>query len=51
MAVVVGGFELGWWDVADGLEEAPVVEPVDPLQGRDLDVLNRPMTDSAIALS
>jgi len=36
---VVGGFELGWWDVAAVLVEAAVVEPVDPFQGGDLDVV------------
>ena len=60
-----GGLELGRRDVADGLQEAPVVEPVDPLQGGVLDliqglpgprrrtssVLYRPMMVSANALS
>ena len=35
---VVGRFGFGRWDVAEGLVEAPVVEPVDPFQGGDLDV-------------
>ena len=62
---VVGGFELGGRDVAAGLIEPPVVEPVDVFQGGQLDlfgvrqgprglissVLNSPITDSASALS
>jgi len=34
------GFELGRWDIADGLQEPTVVEPVDPLQGGVLDVVD-----------
>jgi hypothetical protein len=63
--LVVGGLELGWWEMADGLQEPAVVEPVDPLQGGVLDliktlpgprrrtssVLYRPMIVSASALS
>ena len=30
---VVVGFRLGWRDVADGAEEAVIVEPVYPAQG------------------
>ena len=37
---VVSGFHLGWRHVAAVLVEAAVVEPVDPLGGRDLDLLN-----------
>src|SRR6266498_2058179 len=37
---MVGGLELGRWDVADRLEEPAVVEPVDPLQGGVLDVVD-----------
>jgi hypothetical protein len=37
---VVGCLELGWRDVADRLEQASVVEPVDPLQRRELDVID-----------
>jgi hypothetical protein len=33
------GLELGRRDVADGLKEPAVVEPVDPLQGGVLDVV------------
>ena len=36
---VVVGFFLGWWDVADGFEDAAVVEPVDPFQGGVFDVV------------
>ena len=39
---VVGGLELGGWDVAAVLVEAAVVEPVDPLGGGDLDVIDGP---------
>src|SRR5215213_4679606 len=36
---VVCGFRLGGRDVADGLEQTPVVEPVDPFKGGELDGL------------
>ena len=36
---VVRGLELGWRDVAAGFVEPPVVEPVDVVQGGDLDLL------------
>jgi len=26
-------FSLGWWNISDGLEQAAVVEPVDPFEG------------------
>ena len=42
MLTVVGGFEFGGWDVAAGLEKASVVEPVDVLEGGDLDLLDGP---------
>jgi hypothetical protein len=62
---VVGGLELGRRDVPDRLQQPVVVEPVDPLQGGILDlvqalqgprrpissVLYRPMIVSASALS
>jgi len=32
-------FEFDRWDVADRLEQAPVVEPVDPFERRELDVI------------
>ena len=35
----VGGLELGWRDVPDRLQEPAVVEPVDPLQGGVLDLI------------
>jgi hypothetical protein len=61
----MGGLELGRWDMPDRLQEPAVVEPVDPLQGGVLDlvqalpgprrrissVLYRPMIVSAKALS
>ena len=40
---VVGCFEFGGWDVAAGFEQAPVVEPVDVLQGGDLDLFDGPL--------
>jgi hypothetical protein len=36
---VVGGLEFGWWEMADGPQEPAVVEPVDPLQGGVLDLI------------
>ena len=39
VVTVVGVFEFGWWDVAAVFVEASVVEPVDPFQGGDLDVV------------
>lgn len=39
MLTVVGGFEFGGRDVAAGLEESVVVEPVEVFQGGDLDLL------------
>ena len=36
---VVGGFRLGGRDVADGLEQAPIVIPIDPFEGGELDAL------------
>ena len=32
--------ELGWRDVADRLEQAAVVEPIDPLKRRVFDVVD-----------
>ena len=37
---VVGGFEFGGRNVAAGLEEPAVVEPVDVVQGGQLDLLS-----------
>ncbi len=36
---VVVGFVFGWWDVSDRLQDATVVEPVDPFKGGVLDVV------------
>jgi hypothetical protein len=48
LPLVVGGLELGRWDLPDGLQEPAVVEPVDPLQGGVLDLLQaRPGAASA----
>jgi hypothetical protein len=35
----VDRFELGWRDLSVGLEEAAVVEPVDPFEGGELEVV------------
>src|SRR3954463_16479882 len=40
MLSIVARLGLGRWDVADRLEEAPIVVPVDPLQGGELDRLH-----------
>jgi hypothetical protein len=37
---VVAVLVLRWWNVPDGLEEAAVVEPVDPLERRELDAVD-----------
>src|SRR4051794_2793443 len=31
--VMIALFGLGRWDISDGLEQAPIVEPVDPFEG------------------
>jgi hypothetical protein len=36
---IISGFRLGRWDVADGLKQPPVIEPVDPLERGHLDGL------------
>jgi hypothetical protein len=36
---IVGGLKLRRWDIADWLQEPAVVEPVDPLQGGVLDLV------------
>src|SRR3712207_2922483 len=38
---MVARLGLGGWDVADRLEETPVVEPVHPLEGGELDGFER----------
>jgi len=43
-----GGLELGRRDMANGLQEPAVVEPVDPLQGGVLDLVN-PLPGAALA--
>jgi hypothetical protein len=42
VVIVVKVFEFDWWDVAAVLVETSVVEPVDPFEGGDLDVLDGP---------
>jgi hypothetical protein len=37
---LVCGLELCRWDIADGLQETAVVEPVDPFQGGVLDLVD-----------
>jgi Integrase core domain len=39
VVTVVAVLEFGWWDVAAAFVESSVVEPVDPFQGGDLDVV------------
>ena len=39
MVTVVVGFELGGWDAAVVFEEATVVEPVNPFEGGELEVV------------
>ena len=39
---IVGGFYLGGRDIADGLEQPPIVEPVDPIERGVLDGLHAP---------
>jgi hypothetical protein len=34
---IVARFGLGGWNSADGFEQAPIVEPVDPFQRGELD--------------
>jgi hypothetical protein len=36
---VVAVFELGWWDAAVVFEESTVVEPVDPFEGGEFEVV------------
>jgi hypothetical protein len=38
----VGGLELRRWEVADWLQQPAMVEPVDPLQGGVLDLVEAP---------
>ena len=39
---LIGGLCFGGWNVADGLKQAPVVEPVDPLERGELDGFEGP---------
>ena len=38
---VVGGFRLGRRDAAEGLEQTPIVVPIDPFKGGELNGLKR----------
>ena len=40
LVTVVGGFELGGWDITASLVEAAVVEPVEVFEGGDLDLFD-----------
>jgi hypothetical protein len=40
VTTIVSLFDLRRRDVADRLEQAPIVEPIDPLQGGELDRLD-----------
>jgi len=37
--IIIAGFDLGGRDISDRLEEASIVEPVDPFEGGELDGL------------
>ena len=39
---VVEGFVFGWWQVVAVLVQAAVVQPVNPLEGGDFDLVNGP---------
>ena len=41
LSELVGRFQFGWRDMPDLAMQAPVVEPVDVLEGGDLDVVDR----------
>jgi len=63
LTLIVGLLELDWRDIAERFEQPPVVEPIHPVKGLELDVLTTtprpdtidhlysPITDSASALS
>jgi len=38
----VHALELGWRNIAEGPEQAPIVEPVHPFEGRELDGVDVP---------
>ncbi len=38
---IVGSLRLGWRDVADRLEQTPMVEPIDPFECGELNRLER----------
>jgi len=48
---VVGVLEFGWWNVAVVLVQAPVVEPVDPPGGGDLDAPSPAISARAVRRS
>ena len=39
MLLVVVGVRCGWWNVSDGFEKVPVLEPVYVLEGGVLDLI------------
>ena len=47
MTVVVG-LIFGWWDAAELVEQALVVEPVDPFQGCEFEIVE-PLPQTSIA--
>ncbi len=38
MTIVVG-FVFGWWDSSEVVEDAPVVEPINPFEGCEFEVV------------
>lgn len=41
-------FEFGWWDVLKGAVQSAGIEPVDPLQGGQLDLVDGPPRSSPV---
>jgi len=39
---------FGRWDVADGFKQAPVIEPVDPFEGGELDGFDGPPRPASV---
>lgn len=48
LAFIVQLLELDWWNVPDRVEEPAVVEPVDPLERRELDFFEAPPRAAAV---
>ena len=39
---VISFFSFGWWDIANPLQQPPVIEPIDPFQRREFNGLEVP---------